>query len=324
MRKRLGAARRPSAPEGEPSVEMPVEAPVDRMTYGALLSLAWKRTLAAWPLLVVQGVFMAATAVFVFASAVAVLAPLVLRFEKDHPGLKFQDLRGDALASLVTPQALGGLLVLAALVILWLFLIGLFVKGGTYGRLWDQAKTGVFSLKGFWGDGASLFVPLLGYQTVSMGLVLALALPVLTGGVLVVALGKSGHGVGALLALLVGVLVLLLVCVPLLLVGACYLYLVLAHLTGGDGVWEAFRGGWKTLRRDDARALKLLGGVLGVSVAAMFAVGLFFGILELIPVVKYLAWVAKPLLNVAFGAFWSVYLPALTVAFLHEAESGGR
>jgi len=289
-------------------------------SYERLIRSAWSRTLAAWPLLLAQGAFVVATWALVIGGAMVALVPLVLRFRADHPGMSVKDLQPSEIGSLMSPAVLGGLAILFALFLAWIFLIGLFVKGGTYGRLWNQAIQGDFTIKGFMADGAMIFPGLLGYQCVMLGVGLVLfdlACGVFLLGALLV---KNGHGIAALLAAVAGGGVVLLVLIPLALMAASYGYLVLAHLTHGQGLWDSFRRGWVTLRSSQWRGLKLMGSVLAVLTLGMLVILLGLEVLKMVPVVKWFAMAFRVGFNLAFGVFWSVYIPALSIVYIHETE----
>jgi hypothetical protein len=289
-------------------------------SYERILRTAWDRTLGAWPLLLVQGGFAIATWVIFFGAIIAAVVPLVLRLQKEHPGMSLKDFQASELGSLFSPAVLGGFLVLAGLFFAWMFLIGLFIKGGTYGRLWNQVREGAFSFKGFMADGVTLFPRFMLYQCVALAGWLLLAAPAFGVGVVGAILAKGGHGVGALLMIVLGLGFLLLVLVPAMVVLASYLLYVLAHLSRVDGVMDSFRRGWATLKATEWRGLKLMGSVLVVTVVGMIVFAGVFEILNLIPILKWFVMIPRLLFNLGVGALWAVFMPALSIAYLHETE----
>jgi hypothetical protein len=129
---------------------------------------------------------------------------------------------------------------------------------------------------------------------------------------------KGGHGLTVLLAAIAAVGFVLLVIIPLALLVGSYLTLVMAHLTRGQGVWEAFRSGWGTLKASQWRGLKLIGGVLVAMVVGMLVITVGLEVLKLVPIVKWFAMAARVGFNMVFGVLWAVYLPALSIIFVHE------
>jgi hypothetical protein len=289
-------------------------------SYERLIRSAWDRTLSAWPLLLAQGAFVLATWTIVIGGLMVTVLPLALRFLDAHPGVKIKDLQPSEIGALMSPEVLVGLAILFVLFLAWIFLIGLFVKGGTYGRLWNQAIQGKFTFKGFMADGARIFPGLLGYQCVMLGV--GLLLFVLACGLFLVCflLLRGGHGLMALLAAIVGGGVALLVLIPLMLMATSYGYLVLAHLTQGQGLWESFRRGWVSLTASQWRGLKLMGSVVAVLVVGMLVISLGLEVLRIVPVVKWFAIAFKVGFNLVFGVFWAVFLPAISIAYIHETE----
>jgi hypothetical protein len=282
--------------------------------------LAWDRCLKAWPLFLVQGGYILLTVMVFVALAFLMLGPVLARVFRDFPRFDFTRISADYWAQFLTPGYLTYFILLGVIAFLWFMILGVLIQGGMMGAVWRYVRgASVFSFRDFVGDMASFFWPILGYQTVwlcvmivpmgVLGVVVALAIPAL-----------KGAGAGAVVMAVLGGLGLLLILLPVAVVAGAYLYLGLAHLTAGRGVMESFRRAWVSFRAQGWRWLWLyLLYSLGTG-AALMAVGLILGLLEMIPILGLFFTMFRALFQMAASVLLAVYLPVLTVTYLHEND----
>ena len=282
---------------------------------------AWERTIQAWHLLLVQLVYWIVTVTAFIGLAFALLGPMIQQIHQAHPGLSIEKLPPEYWKEILTPENILYLGILFVLAVLWLMILGVLVQGGMMGRLWQYARGGMeFSLGDFFGDMARFFAPILGFQSVVFLVALVLLAGMGAMGFLAaVALKGAGSGVTAFLILaLIGLAVLTL---PLVILAVGYIQISMGHLTAGRGVGDSFRLGWDSLRADGWRWFWLFLVYFLVTVVGLLVVGGVLGLLTLIPVFGVLVAMFKFLFQMASSVFLAVYLPALTVSFLHEVGS---
>jgi hypothetical protein len=63
-----------------------------------------------------------------------------------------------------------------------------------------------------------------------------------------------------------------------------------------------------------------MGSILAVLTLGMLVILLGLEVLKWVPVVKWFAMAFRVGFNLAFGVFWAVYIPALSIAYIHETE----
>ncbi len=279
---------------------------------------AWERTIQAWPLLLVQLVYWVVTVGAFIGLAFALLGPMIEQIHQAHPGLSIGKLPPEYWKDALTPENLLYLGILAVLAVLWLMILGVLVQGGMMGRLWRYARGGTdFSLREFFGDMANFFWPILGFQSMVFLVFLALLAGLGALGFLA-AVAFKGAGSGATVFLILALIGSAILTLPLVVLGVAYIQLSMGHLTAGRGVGDSFRLGWDSLRAHGWSWFWVFLVYFLVTVVGLLVVGGALGILTLIPVFGVLVAMFKFLFQMASSVFLAVYLPALTVGFLHE------
>jgi hypothetical protein len=283
---------------------------------------AWERTLAAWPLVVTQACVYVTFFLAAFFGAIFLVLFVSRRAGGGAMGKEALDRIADPgfwRGIFSDPATLGACLLLGGLVIAWIFVISTFVTAGTYRRLWDQATQGVFTFAGFFRDGAEYFGRLLWYMTCLMGVWTVLLGALVAMGVVAALLAQGVGAAGTFFLVVIGFLALLLI-LPMIFGVAVYLAFVQAHLLRGNPLGASLRLGWETLKASRWRGLWSLGLVILVVSLASMMVGGVLSILEFIPIVKYLFMILRLIFNLAYSAFYPVFLGALSIAYIHETE----
>jgi len=267
------------------------------LTNMQLIRLAWERVFAASPLFLPQGVL--PNGLLVGGASVLFLI-LVISLGNVRSGMHLSAFRLSSFEGVFQNETLAILGVLLAFVLLWALLLGPFVKGCTYGRLWDQAKEGRFSNNGLLSDGRKNYPRLFDFHLVVIGTGMFLAgvsMVLYMGGIW---LAAAGHVTTVCLAacgfVLLGI-------APSAILLGSYGYFVMGYLTQGHAFWDSFDRGWRVMTSANWRGFKLM----GVAMVGLGAAGLVLLVLGVIGTV--LLWL--------FGA---VYLPALSIAYVQEIE----